>query len=166
MEMNSKHIETAVVNMIDCRKHIIVPRVSPMASGLPFRYELDLLVFSPAGYATEIEIKTSMSDLKADFKKRFQHDSSLIKYLYFAIPLDMAYKAEPLITEAHPRAGIIIVEFRPGLPPPFDVGGYYRATYHKRAKPRPAIAWSEKQQMALLKNMHYKYWSLLNHRIK
>lgn len=156
--MNSKHIEKAVVDLLDSRKYIIVPRVSPMAAGLPFRYELDLIALNSNRYATEIEIKTSISDLKADFKKRFQHDSSLIKYLYFAIPEAILDKAEPLIREAHPGAGIISCKIR-------ESSGflYVSAGFHRKAKPRKAEQWSDTRTIALLKNLQYKYWSSLHH---
>lgn len=152
--MNSNHIEKAVVNLLDSRKFIIVPRVSPMAAGLPFRYELDLIALNSNRYATEIEIKTSIADLKADFKKKFQHNSSLIKYFYFAIPKDLLEKAEPLIVEIHPDAGIITVEYKHYT----SEIHYYKAVFHRRAKPRKAEQWSDTRTIALLKNLQYKYW--------
>ena len=57
--------------------------------------------------ATEIEIKISLADLKADAHKKHSHSSDKIKYLYFAIPSYMLEKALPFIPE---RAGIITVE--------------------------------------------------------
>lgn len=60
-----------------------------------------------SNYAYEIEIKISISDLKADKKKKHCHKSNRIKQLYFAIPLILLEKAESLIPE---RAGIYTVD--------------------------------------------------------
>lgn len=64
------------------RNNLIVPNVS---WGM-FNYEIDLLILSKGGYATEIEIKVSKSDLLADKNKNHGHVNNMIKYLYFAIP--------------------------------------------------------------------------------
>lgn len=58
--MNTLEIETAIAMKLDIRKHIIVPNIS-WGAGL---HECDLLVINKSGYATEIEIKISKSDLK------------------------------------------------------------------------------------------------------
>lgn len=81
----TKEIELAVVNFLDCRKHLIVPNVS---WGM-FSHELDLAVLSSKGYLTEIEIKVDRSDLiKNKNKKHFRgkFPEPRIKYLYFAMP--------------------------------------------------------------------------------
>ena len=72
--------------------------------GLGFLYEIDLLAVSKTGVAHEIEIKTSVADLKKDFLKRRQHDSNRIKYLWFAGPENMR---EAFIEMCEERAGII-----------------------------------------------------------
>jgi len=76
--------------------------------------EVDLLVCSKALYLTDIEIKTSISDLKADFKKKkwgvwgnFKRD---IKYHYYAIPEDLYDKAKIIIDKHQPNSGIIVVK--------------------------------------------------------
>lgn len=69
-----------------------------------FNHEIDFMVISNSNYMTEIEIKVSKSDLKADFKKSHNHpvrtdtyyrdendnkiftDDITIKQQYFAIP--------------------------------------------------------------------------------
>jgi hypothetical protein len=72
-----------------------------------FTHECDLLMLSKAGYATEVEIKVSKSDLIADKKKRHGHRDykNRIKYLYFAIP----EKLKDDIDHIPERAGIIVV---------------------------------------------------------
>lgn len=83
-----------------------------------FRWgECDLLICSKALYLTDIEVKTSISDLKADFLKKkwkpnhykgkaFIRD---IKYHYYAIPEELQTRATPILEEHRPNSGIIIV---------------------------------------------------------
>jgi hypothetical protein len=100
----SAEIEIAIARYFDVRKNIIVPNVS---HGM-FGYELDLCIVSITGrYATEVEIKISKADLKADSKKRHRHDwnDNFIKNLYFAMPEKMI-GYENLVPE---KAGIIFV---------------------------------------------------------
>jgi len=94
-------IEIAIAKHYDWRQNLIVPNVS---WGLLF-HEADILVMSKAGYLTEIEIKVSRSDLIADKTKSHQHQSRLIKSIYFAIPEKLEIHAEHIL----PRAGIYIV---------------------------------------------------------
>jgi len=51
--------------------NLVIPNVS--YGFLP--YEADLLVLMKSGWVDEVEIKVSLSDLKADAKKRHTHDS-------------------------------------------------------------------------------------------
>jgi hypothetical protein len=101
--MHSGDIEIAVAKWYDYRRYFIVPNVS---YGLNI-HEVDMLVISPSDWATEIEIKISIADLKADLKKSHGHRSNKIKYLYFAIPEELKEKAKGLIPE---RAGLLIVK--------------------------------------------------------
>lgn len=97
----SSEIEIAVAHYFGIRKHLIVPNVSwSMLS-----YECDMMVLLPSGFAAEVEIKISRSDLRADTKKTHQHRSNLMRYLYFAIP----EKLEMCVGEIPERAGILIV---------------------------------------------------------
>lgn len=101
MKITCAEIEIAVANNFDTRKNIIVPNVS-WGAGL---HECDLLVINGNGYATEVEIKTSKSDLKKDFEKPHQHHSEKIKNLYYAVPENLLEAARELIP-AH--AGLIV----------------------------------------------------------
>jgi hypothetical protein len=83
------------------RVNLIVPNIS---WGM-FNHECDLLVLTKSGYAYEIEIKVSRSDLRADAEKKHGHVSKKIKKLYFAIP-DTLADCVDLIPE---HAGIIVV---------------------------------------------------------
>jgi len=103
-KMHAGDIEIAIAHRYGWRRYFIVPNVH---WGLNFWHELDMLVVSPVGWATEIEIKVSASDLKADKKKIHGHRSDRIRQLYFAVPEDLRAKAMELIPE---RAGLIIVK--------------------------------------------------------
>lgn len=83
------------------RMSVIVPNIS-WGFGV---HECDIFMISTTGYATEIEIKVSLQDLKNDMKKSHKHISAKIKYLYFAIPKNLIVHIK-YIPE---RAGIIIV---------------------------------------------------------
>ena len=95
-------IELAVATHFDSRQNLIVPNV---ANGMGI-HECDVLILTQTGYATEVEIKISAGDLKADAKKSHAHDSDMIKILYFAIPESLRDYASHIPA----RAGIIIVK--------------------------------------------------------
>lgn len=83
--MNSREIEIAVARHFGFRQNIIVPNVW---WGLRLNHEADILVVSESGYAREIEIKVTASDIKADLKKRHGHTDmhDRIRQVYFAVP--------------------------------------------------------------------------------
>lgn len=49
-------------------------------------YEADFIIMTPNGYLTEIEIKSSFEDFKADFKKDHHHDDERIYHFYYCVP--------------------------------------------------------------------------------
>lgn len=100
--MNASQMSVAIARFFDTRKNIVVPNVS---WGLGI-HECDVLVVTKAGYAIEVEIKTSRADIVADTKKRHGHNSNKLRSLVFAIPKSLERCAD-LIPE---RAGIITVE--------------------------------------------------------
>ena len=103
--LTTRNIEIALIRHLDTRRNFIIPNVF---WGLEFNYELDLMIVKSSNYAYEIEIKISISDLRADKRKKdFAHHSDRIKQLYFAIPLVLLEKAKNLIPE---RAGIYTID--------------------------------------------------------
>ncbi len=92
--MNSSEVELAMVKHLGWRGKLIVPNVS---WGLDFKHELDLCVLSKAGFLTEIEIKVSASDLRADLKKSHCHMDKRIQWLWFAMPIDLAAEHADLV---------------------------------------------------------------------
>ena len=77
-------IELAVVNsgIFNKQTDIFVPNLS---WGL-LNHEADLVVMSKSGYLTEIEIKRSWEDFKADFKKDHEHNDDRISNFYYCVP--------------------------------------------------------------------------------
>lgn len=82
--MKTLELELHLINSkyFNIRQDLIVPNVS---WGL-FQYECDLTILKPSGYAYEVELKISKSDLIKDKNKHHKHCNTLIKRLYFAIP--------------------------------------------------------------------------------
>lgn len=102
--MNSYEMELALARHFNPRINLIVPNVY---WGLGFNYELDLIIITQSHYAWEVEIKTSISDLKAEKKKKFfAHCDNRIRRLYFAVPDHIHKEAISLIPE---KAGLLIV---------------------------------------------------------
>ena len=89
--MTTADIEIAVAQYFGAKgmnnRNIIIPNFK----GFWNDYEMDMLIVTPARYCYEVEIKTSIADLKADFKKRHFHDSDKIKYFYYAVPDEIYY---------------------------------------------------------------------------
>jgi hypothetical protein len=102
MKLHAGHIEVLLARHLGTSQNVIVPNIS---WGLHI-HEVDLLVLTQSGYVWEIEIKTSLSDLKADAKKSHGHYSEKIKRLYFAVPQELQDKALELIPE---RAGLFVI---------------------------------------------------------
>jgi hypothetical protein len=111
--MTTLEMEYYIARHFDWRRHIIVPNIS-YGLGL---HECDLLIFTRAGYATEVEIKISLSDLKKDAKKEHKHgidyvgwsgikEEDRIKYLYFAIPEKLEKHADLIPGQA----GIFVIK--------------------------------------------------------
>lgn len=106
-KLHSGHMELAVANLIGYRANVIVPNVS---WGLGLRHECDLLVLDALGRFTEVEIKISKADLKADFKKGHGHKSKIISRLIYAVPDELIDTCMELIPD---RCGIIAVSSTP-----------------------------------------------------
>lgn len=86
---------------------------TPIPNVLMFggRYEADFVYINKNNYLTEVEIKISVADFKADFKKKHYHDSNDVRSLYYALPKDLYKKDKELFKSmaAERGAGIIVV---------------------------------------------------------
>ena len=80
--MKTCELEYAVAEYFGVRTLLMIPNVF---WGFGLNYEADLVVVTASRYAYEIELKVSKSDLKADAKKKHNHDGRHFKRLYFAM---------------------------------------------------------------------------------
>jgi hypothetical protein len=99
--MDATDIEIAVSAYFGARKCLIVPNIS-WGMGL---HECDLLVLKDCGWAVEVEIKVSVSDLKRDLGKAHGHKSPKIRNLFFAMPETMRAHSDSVPA----AAGILLV---------------------------------------------------------
>jgi len=126
-KLHSGLMELAVVRLLNIRVFAIIPNIS---WGL-VNHECDLLALDKNNRFTEIEIKISLSDLRADFKKDHGHNSRIISRLIYAIPEEMIEPALKLIPET---AGIITVKWNQrGY-----VADWFRVVRHDKTK-KPSI---------------------------
>ena len=102
--MTTTEMEVYLARFFKFTSNLIVPNIS---WGLNL-HECDLLILSGSGYATEVEIKISKSDLKHDKEKLHEHISNRIKKFYFAIP-EAIIPIEFALEHIPERAGLIIV---------------------------------------------------------
>lgn len=108
-KLTTLEIEIIVAKYFDSRVNVIVPNIS---WGMFIHHECDLLLLTPAGYGYEIEIKTSLQDLKKDMEKVHGHKSKKIKCLYFALPESLTKHIEYIPK----RAGILSISENRNLP--------------------------------------------------
>lgn len=143
--MNTPEIEKLIYWYFKESSLVIVPKISgnnwwldtesdPVIWKNIVNHECDMLIVTKKCYLTEVEIKISLSDLKADFKKKHQHKDENIKNFYYAFPEEMKDKAIELIPE---EAGILIAvkkyfhngeEYR-------EIKCYRKPKINKEAKP-------------------------------
>lgn len=151
--MNAKQIQWLLAKRgsspVFCRRMLaVVPNVS--WSMLP--WEADLLALKPSGYLTEIEIKVSMSDWKADHLKakwRTRHpEAQLIKHFYYAAPDKLAERHQEIQLE--PSMGVIAVS-ESGI----------RVLRHADARTGHRKL-TEKEQSRLLRLAAIKAWGLFH----
>lgn len=102
--MTSVDVEFAVAEFFGWRTNLIVPNVH---WGFGMRYEADMLIITPANWVTEVEIKITKADCKADQGKHYHHDDRRVKKLFFALPIGITNDCLPLIQA---DAGIIAVD--------------------------------------------------------
>jgi hypothetical protein len=83
-KLRAPDVELAVARFFNYRINLIVPNIY---WGFDLNYEADLLIISPAAFATEIEIKVTNSDIKRDsLKSAAAHKSNRIKKFFYAVP--------------------------------------------------------------------------------
>lgn len=168
-------IRQLAVRHFHCYKTICVPNVTDGPCG----WEADLLVLRPSGWAVEVEVKTTLSDLKRDFKTK-AHKHKIIergipepnwnqhhwqrtldwgkckphkcKQFWFCVPIDIVDKAIPLIPD---YAGLLVCK---------DAGlhAYPDLLYFDIAKEAPKLKNSRKytdaERIKLLQTAYFRLW--------
>lgn len=81
--------EMIISNEVSLRNEIAIPNLS--WGMLP--YEADLVVINKTGYMREYEIKRSLQDLKADFKKKCYHNAEQVYQFFYVLPISIKDKA-------------------------------------------------------------------------
>ena len=111
MKLRTIDIEIALLKDCNVRRNIVVPNVSygivrylsesneKNQREYDELHECDILKVTPAGYATEYEIKISKSDFKADLKKKHSHDSKFIQRLFYIVPYELLDYAKENLPE-------------------------------------------------------------------
>lgn len=154
-KLHSGHIECAVAELLNYRLYTIVPNVS---YGLGLNHECDLLALDKKDRFTEVEIKISVGDLRADFKKGHGHKSEYISRLVYALPIELIEKHGDLIPKEH---GIIAIEVLPVR------NGYtiprVKASWYRIVKCAPDKKVSEKVIKRFMMLGCMRIWSLKNH---
>jgi len=150
---HSGQMEVAIANLIGYRLNTIVPNVS---WGMGFRHECDMLILDSQNRFTEIEIKVSKSDLKADFKKAHGHSSKIISRLVYAVPRNLLESALELVPQ---RCGIIVVDEIEKYGKLFYVAKWHRVVRHDKQKSSPTPA----QIRKFMELGCMRIWSLKSH---
>lgn len=148
MKITSTHIELALAAHFNYHRNYIIVNAS---WGMGLNYEADFLSVTPDGYATEVEIKVSKSDLLADLKKSpWAHGADFVKRVYFAVPTKLVKVCKEVLPEAY---GIIEVYEGP-------YGGL-KCREVRAAQNRPkARNLSPKEINNMLRLMSMRVWTL------
>lgn len=131
--------------------YVCCPNVS---HGWGLNYEADFIAITPSGYAAEVEIKISVSDLRADAKKAKWRDGldKRIKRFYYAVPKEMV--PEAMATD--PRFGIISVYTVDG---PYHHFDYYAKIERKAVDLRGHRKVTDGEVRRMLHLTSMRYWS-------
>lgn len=150
--MKTIEIEYALFDWLYRKKHHKLTLTRYNYGIVELHHECDVLSVSNSGYLTEFEIKVSKSDLKADLKKRHNHNSKRLKYQYFAIPKELKECVE-LIPE---NFGIVIVSEDKYS----DGSDYYRVKEIRKPKKNNARKISDEEFINLCRLSAMRFWSV------
>lgn len=130
-------------------QNICIPNVLMYQKGKK-EYEADLIYFGrKSNYLTEVEIKISIQDFRADLKKETFHDHPNVRNFYYAVPFSLYEKHKEEIEETITlcKAGLILIDER------MDDNGIshcFVKSFHKKAKPRKnAAELTEKEKIII-----------------
>ena len=139
------------------RNDIMIPNLS---WGL-LDYEADFVAISKSGYMTEVEIKRSFEDFKADFSKKHKHDAEQVYYFYYCVPESIISKVIEFLDshfEHNDRKPAVLIYDENGV---VKAGGYgcrYNPGNHRK------LFLEEQLQIARLGTL--RFWNLLEKTLK
>ena len=162
--MNTPEMEKLIYWYFKESSLVIVPKISgnnwwldteadPMIWKNIVNHECDMFIVTKNQYLTEVEIKISLSDLKADFKKEHQHKDENIKNFYYAFPEEMKEKALELIPK---ECGILIAVEKKCSIPYRTIECYRKPKINKEAKPVNDIVLSKIYRLGYLRYWNYR----------
>ena len=136
------------------RSDLMVPNVS---WGL-LPYEADFIIMTPNGYLTEIEIKRSFEDFKADFKKNHEHNDERIYHFYYCVPVSIKDKVIEFLNETYKYSG---ERSKPALLTYNELGSITKERYgYSTARRNPKVRkLFLEEQLKLAKLAAFRYWS-------
>lgn len=165
--MNSKQVQWCLSNYYDSpvglrKAEFIVPNIN-------FGWgEADYFFVSKSGYGTEVEIKVSIQDLRADFGKykwqqaRPNNRDAVMKRFYYAVPEEIAGRALAVIENCEipqvKEAGLLVVSIENHRP---HVIESRPSGVNKLAKKL-----NDTQKLAYYRTAHFRYWTLFDNFIE
>lgn len=160
-KLSIEQIQLAIYNtpfLVNKRADIVCPNLSWSL----LSYEADMVIVNKSGYMTEIEIKRSFEDFKADFNKKHSHNYEGAYYFYYCLPASIEDKAMIFLEQIY--KGKSIVE-RPAILF-YDENGNiveqkfgWKKNYCKGVTFRKLFI-EEKLQIARMAQM--RFWNLMN----
>ena len=147
------------------RTDIMIPNLS---WGL-LPYEADFVVLSKSGYLTEVEIKRSWEDFKADFKKNHNHDAEQVYYFYYCVPVSIVGKVKEFLMEKYGERyflcapAVLWYDESGNVRVAVDdnqrcFGSHYAASVSPNVKHRKLFL---EEQLTVARLGQLRYWSLL-----
>lgn len=67
--------------------NLVLPNIT-MKGSEGGNYEADLIYINKRRYVSEVEIKISISDFRADFKKKIYHNSDIVRQFYYLLIME------------------------------------------------------------------------------
>lgn len=156
-QLTTKQIEEAIVyNWLgDMSRYTIIPH---LGFGL-LNHEADLAIIDQRGCLTEIEIKRSLADLRADFKKDVFHCDEHVYRFWYCLPLAIKDKAYEVFDQHQDKINKLlgVKEYRRPAVLLFDEAGNITCEGDARTSGRKLTL---EERVTALRLMSIKYWDL------
>ena len=139
-----EEIEVALSVHFDIKKCICMPQLIMF-----FGHEIDFLAVRQTGYVIEVEIKRSLSDMKAEARKKHNHESNKVVEFYYCFPKDILEQCTPFVPD---RAGILSIVHN---------GYRWKVSVVKSPKRhKEAVKLTTKEVGKILRYSNYRIWGL------